>query len=67
MYSSLYNYSTLQVFAVFLSIDDTMVEKIRMNIIICSLGRILETIKKDLPLKKLFRSLCANAIIYKNL
>ncbi len=32
-------------------------EKIRMNIIICSLGQMIETIKKDLPLKKAFQEL----------
>lgn len=32
-------------------------EKIRMNIIIDSLGQIIETIKKDLPLKKAFQEL----------
>lgn len=32
-------------------------EKIRMNIIICSLGQTIETIKKDLPLKKAFQEL----------
>ncbi|MDE7351998.1 MAG: hypothetical protein K2O06_02960 [Acetatifactor sp.] len=40
-------------------------EKIRMNIIIHSLGQTIETIKKELPQKRLFRSLCANAVIYK--
>ena len=32
-------------------------EKIRMNIIIHSLGQTIETIKKDLPLKKAFQEL----------
>lgn len=32
-------------------------EKIRMNIIIDSLGQVIETIKKDLPLKKAFQEL----------
>lgn len=32
-------------------------EKIRMNIIIYSLGQTIETIKKDLPLKKAFQEL----------
>ena len=32
-------------------------EKIRMNIIVRSLGQAIETIKKDLPLKKAFQEL----------
>ena len=32
-------------------------EKIRMDIIISSLGQTIETIKKDLPLKKAFQEL----------
>lgn len=40
--------------------------KIHMNIIIDSLRQTIGTIKKDLPQKKLFRSLCANVVIYKS-
>jgi len=32
-------------------------EKIRMNLIIHSLGQTIETIKKDLPLKKVYQEL----------
>ncbi|MBD5459388.1 MAG: hypothetical protein HDR26_00370 [Lachnospiraceae bacterium] len=42
-------------------------EKIRMNLIIHSLEQTIETIKKDLSLKRLFRNLYANAVIYKKL
>lgn len=42
-------------------------EKIRMGIIMCSLERIVETLKNDLPLKKSFKNSNANVAKAKKL